>query len=351
MRAGRRALGAPLKRDMDMRKRLWQYAGLYAGFMGVVYLGYQGYQRYRDPPAFRRHRTSVLQQQAEEKTTYPGLPRRNEAEDLYRRMEKAMVVLYHPLAHGKSQLVAYIKSTSDRPCLVVKNLGSLDETLQQFGFPASAVGVLNIATFQDTLESTLKALTRPILVLDSPDQMPEVLAQRLVMLGYRLKRSGLGDAIVVSSSVKTITRAQACGEAEVVVLADLEKGDFWAMGRLLALEDREIGLIYEACGASLEVLTAAAAAKPQQSPAQYIDSLRKSLRTTLKEALAAKPHLKAQLLKALDTVSESRPLGDVFSGSELARILTESRLAAAFPEGSTRFRDFLALAVVREIRE
>lgn len=117
------------------------------------------------------------------------------------------------------------------------------------------------------------------------------------------------------------------------------------------MEDREIGLIYEACGASLEVLTAAAAAKPQQSPAQYIDSLRKSLRTTLKEALAAKPHLKAQLLKALDTVSESRPLGDVFSGSELARILTESRLAAALPEGSTRFRDFLALAVVREIRE
>ncbi len=122
---------------MDMRRRLWQYAGLYAGFLGVVFLGYQGYQRYRDPPAYRVQRTSLVQKVAEEKPVFAGVARRNEAEEVYRKLEKAIVVLYHPLAAGKTQLVAYIKATSDRPCLVVKGMDTLEATLQQFGFAAS----------------------------------------------------------------------------------------------------------------------------------------------------------------------------------------------------------------------
>lgn len=213
------------------------------------------------------------------------------------------------------------------------------------------MGVVNISTFQDTLEAALKSLKQPILVLDSPDKMPEVLAQRLVMLGYRLKRSGLGDAIVVSSSTRTITITKACGEAEIHVLGEMEKGEFAAVGRGMGLGDRDVEEVYEACGSCLEVLIAVAAARPQLSPTEYINSLRKSLRDTLKEAIAAKPHLKEQIIKAVETVNQSRPLGDIFTGTELARILTDSKLAATFPDGSTRFRHFLALAVAKELKE
>ena len=122
---------------MDMRKRLWQYAGIYTGFLGVVFLSYKGYQRYRDPPAYRMQRTSLVQKVAGEKPVFAGVTRRSEAEEVYRKLEKAIVVLYHPLAAGKTQLVAYIKATSDRPCLVVKGMDTLEATLQQFGFAVS----------------------------------------------------------------------------------------------------------------------------------------------------------------------------------------------------------------------
>ena len=346
-RVARRCLTTPLKRDVEMQRRLWQYTGVYAGFVGMVYLAFKGYQRYRDPPSARLERTNIVHQTALTKSEFTGIPRPSDSDSLISLLKNSIVVLFHPLTSGKSELISYIKATSERPCLVVKGMSTMEETLQQFGFQATPVGVINISTFQDTLEDALRELKNPILVLENIDQMPAVLRKRLLLMGYRRKRAGTGDTIVVSRDTKTISEAKGCGAAEVYVLKDLEKGDFEAVGRTMGLTDGQVQDVYASCGPCIDILTQI---KTRQiSPTDYIASLHKDLKNTLIEVIAAKPHLKPLLQKAIETVSSTYPLGNIFTGTELARILTESNLTATFPEGSTRFRHKIAVDVVREI--
>ena len=206
----------PMRKDKEMRQKLWQYAGVYAGFVACVFMAYKGYQTFQDPPKLKSERAKEIAAIARSKPEYTGVPRELPRAELLKKMRESLVVVYHPDVAGKSQFVKYFKAVSDRPVLVVEGKPGFMDTLNQFPLlhPAGTLhpAKFNISTFQEMLSTGLSQLDpqRPILIIDDTEKMQEVVARKLCMLGYRLKRTYLGDAVVVTSSMNVVTMAKSC---------------------------------------------------------------------------------------------------------------------------------------------
>ena len=131
---------------------------------------------------------------------------------------------------------------------------------------------------------------------------------------------------------------------QVFILSDLEKPEFVSIAKQTGISERDAELIYLDCGPSLEILLAA---RDTSDPASYPAKLLGELRGLIEETIRAKPQLREEFRRALGTITTEKPWGDIFTGTEAARLLTQLRLASEYPNGSTRFRNKLAISAVR----
>jgi hypothetical protein len=84
---------------------------------------------------------------------------------------------------------------------------------------------------------------------------------------------------------------------------------------------------------------------------EFLQSKRDALKHELEDLLQEKPYFKENLERTLVTIQPDRPYADIFSGTETARVLRERGLMVEYPNNSSRFKNSLAVSVVRSITE
>ena len=190
------------------RPPIWKYAGLGTGLIGLFYLSHQYYLEYLLPSIDKPQKVAELRKTALEKVCFVGVPRETEANEVESRVADSVVVVYHPGKAGKTTLGEFIRGRTGRPTLVLKGKQGLEEMVGQWvrvGKERWTVGV-----FQEVVAEGLLGLKDPLLILDGVEEMTDVLAERMVMMAYRLKRAGKADAVVLTNSMRMVRMARAC---------------------------------------------------------------------------------------------------------------------------------------------
>jgi hypothetical protein len=324
------------------RRGVGKGAGAVGAAMGLAGLLTVAYGRYKGAEGSEEMRIERIKAAAMLKSNYMGVKREKEAEAVLEKLKETIVVLYHPTISGKSHLAAYIQAISSRPVLYLVSKDSLEATLQQFDPADTPYPPGSFQSFQSSLASALSSTSNPLLIIDSPENMPPLLSQKLILMANRLKRASKADALVVSSSIETVETAEACGELQVHVPSSLSKAEYMQIAEGMGVADSTAEETYQQWGDSLEVLVRS---KEQQD---YADRLLTSYFTDIRTILEARPDLNQPFLRAYETVTSLNPLGNIYSGSEAAKILSKAGLMVPFPNKSLHFRSKIAVSALHK---
>ena len=310
---------------------------------GLVGLTYSAYHHSLQSDHTTHLRSQHLLQALHHPASYQGYKRDQEASLLTSKLPDSLVVLYSPTVTGKSHLAMYIHSTANRPVLFLTGKPTLQATIQQHDPSDSHYSDSSIQSFQNSISSALSESKNPILILDSPEIMPEILRQKMIVLASRVKKAGKADALVVTSSMETVEVAEACGEVQVHVSGEWREEELMAVAASLGMDRKQAEEVIRQWGPSLEVLLSSKS--NPDSPAVLLDTYLHRLTPLLSQ----RPDLHPAFQRILDTVTPVTPLGNTYSDSEPAQILYKAGILAKFPNKSLRFRSKIAVKALEKV--
>lgn len=317
-------------------------AGAVGAALGLAGLMTVAYGRYKEAEESGGLRVEQIKAAAMRKPAYTGVQRTKEAEAVTEKLKDSVVVLYHPATSGKSQLAAYIQATSSRPVLLLVGKGSLEATVQQFDPETAPYPVGSLQAFQSALASALSSASSPLLIIDSPEHMPPLLSQKLILMANRLKRAAKADALVVSSAIEIVETAQACGDLQIHQLSDLSFQDYLSIATGLGVPTGSAETLYRQWGPSLEVLVRT------KEHSDYAAKLQTAYISQVRTILEDRPDLQQPFQRVFETVTSLSPLGNTYSGSEAAQKLYKAGLMVAFPNKSFHFRSKIAVSALHK---
>lgn len=252
--------------------------------------------------------------------------------------EKQSIIVFGPTLYGKTEFFKYLASVHPIAYLPIQdnltdtfNVWELKEKLKESQFDQ----------FMFSVESMCTKVQDSILVIDNFEKLSDTDRKRFINFIDRWTRKKTMKIIIVTNTEEVVHYVQQISKLDLVILPELEPVEFiealkaGGVGRALAEE------ICEKCGVDFEY------AKEVVECGDCDLVLRRKKEAIWELLRKASDKEVEGIRKALSSVNESRPFGDVFKGTTGGRFLMRAGACKSFV-GNVKFRNKFVLDVFKE---
>ncbi|CAG9321521.1 unnamed protein product [Blepharisma stoltei] len=323
------------------------YYTLAFGCCGAAY-SYINYKR--DPESSRKQRIKSIQDAFSKPKEFNGVSRPQECEEIFEKFPKSIVVLFDQPQTGKSLLLSEIESKIyPRKSLRIDIKPDLKETVNQFKSDSEleAFEVLKWFKFITKAIQNDESKEKHYIIVDGIEKVPNQIQEYFWKYLWDLFKNNAAEVLIALNDASLAKYAYSFGEPEIQSLYPLSKDNYLKiLSNIEGYDFREVSTIYEEVGPNLEY--SFEMMKNKEKAHTFLEHKKQEIQGKLQNLLAKNPDLRKDLSHSISLINQSRPLGDIFAATVLAKELKDLGLAQEYLNGSVRFRNQYVLKVVQE---
>lgn len=315
--------------------------------MGIVYLAttfvfaniYFFISRSQIDTTSRTSRFSDVDQMKKVPRSYSGVAR-PEAKDRFTKFfsDKQSLIVFGPTLHGKSEFFKYLASV--QPIVYLPIQDTRIDTLNALEFKDKFLDS-QFDEFMYLLEYLCTKDQGSILVIDQFEKLLEPDRIRFINFIQHWTQKKTMKIIIVTNNEEVVHQSQHLVKSELYNLPEMEPQEFIEALKVNGASQELAEEIFKKCGQDFEY------AKAVIDGGNCDKVLSKKKEMLLEKLVSASDKELEGLRKALNTVNEKRPLGDVFKGSAGGSFLMKVGACKSFV-GNVKFRNKFVLNIFKE---